>query len=75
MGVTGLLSLMLTVILCLLHLFGWGVVFVAIFIVLLPVVKTLVEIWNKENCIDLDDLKDVIFTEDKEEEYLVSFDN
>ena len=57
----------LLLLLWLMSLIGWGVIYALLIGILIPAAYKAIDIWRKEDCLDLDDFCEAVFNSKKKE--------
>lgn len=69
-GISFLVSFVLTTIFALLSLLSWGIVCGLITFICTPLVKIIIDIYEEEECLDLQDLWNVLTKEDDDNNFI-----
>lgn len=69
-GISFLVSFVLTTIFALLSLLSWGIVCGLIAFICTPLVKIIIDIYEEEKCLDLQDLWNVLTKEDDDNNFI-----
>ena len=69
-GISFLVSFVLTTIFALLSLLSWGIVCGLIAFICTPLVKIIIDIYEEEKCLDLQDLWNVLTKEDDDDNFI-----
>lgn len=65
-GISAALTFGLTIALWILSLLGWGIVYIALLLIMIPIVCWLVDVWCETDCCTLEDLWYELTMEDEE---------
>lgn len=65
LAATGAAALLL--VLWLMSLISWGVIYALLIGILIPIAYKAIDVWRKEDCLDLDDFCEAIFNSKKKE--------
>ena len=69
-GISILVAAGLTAILAIIALFSWGVIFALLAVILIPFIKVIVDIYEEEECLDLQELWEYLTEKDDNNDFI-----
>ena len=69
-GISLLIAAGLTAIFALIAIFSWGIVFALLAAILIPFVKIIVDIYEEEECLDLQELWEYLTEKDDDNDFI-----
>lgn len=69
-GISILAAAGLTAILAIIALFSWGVIFALLAVILIPFIKVIVDIYEEEECLDLQELWEYLTEKDDNNDFI-----